>query len=120
VRWKQQLTMFGVVDAAELDGPRECPVADALKIIGERWTLLAVRELKYGVHRFDQITRNTGASRDILADRLRKLEADGVVTRVRYCERPPRYEYHLTQAGQDLAPVLESLAGWGKRWARRP
>ena len=100
-------------------GPRDCPVADALKMIGERWTLLAVREMKYGVHRFDQIARNTGASRDILADRLRKLEADDIVTRIRYNEHPPRYEYHLTDAGKELAPVLESLGSWGQRWARR-
>ncbi len=99
-------------------GPRDCPVADALKIIGERWTLLAIREMRFGVHRFEQMVHNTGASRDILADRLRKLEANRVITRSQYCEHPPRFEYHLTKAGEELAPVLESLARWGSQWAR--
>ena len=97
--------------------PRPCSIAAALRIIGERWSLLAVRELTYGIHRFDQIAAFTGATRDILAARLRKLEAEGVVERRRYSEHPPRYEYHLTEAGQQLYPILRSLAEWGDRWA---
>jgi DNA-binding HxlR family transcriptional regulator len=97
--------------------PRPCSIASALKLIGERWTLLAVRELTYGIHRFDQIAAFTGATRDILAERLRKLEAEGIVERRRYSEHPPRYEYHLTEAGQELYPILRSLAEWGDRWA---
>ena len=100
--------------------PRACPMAAALQLLGERWTLLAVRELNYGVHRFDQIARFTGASRDILADRLRKLEEAGVVERRQYCEHPPRFEYHLTAAGTELRPVLLSLAEWGSRWTQQP
>jgi DNA-binding HxlR family transcriptional regulator len=95
-----------------------CPVASALELLGERWTLLAVRELNYGVHRFDQIAAYTGATRDILADRLRKLEQAGVVERTLYNEHPPRYEYHLTEAGKDLTPVLSSLADWGRKWTQ--
>ncbi|GAA5023663.1 winged helix-turn-helix transcriptional regulator [Actinopolymorpha pittospori] len=98
--------------------PRDCPIADALQIIGERWTLLAVREINYGVHRFEQIVANTGASRDILAARLRGLESAGVISRRQYSEHPPRYEYHLTAAGDELRPVLLTLAQWGLRWAR--
>ncbi|MCW2861993.1 MAG: putative HTH-type transcriptional regulator [Actinoallomurus sp.] len=101
-------------------GPRDCPIADALQIVGERWTLLAVREINHGVHRFEQIVGNTGASRDILATRLRKLENAGVITRRQYSEHPPRFEYHLTQAGEELRPVLVTLAGWGRRWAQEP
>jgi DNA-binding HxlR family transcriptional regulator len=97
--------------------PRPCSIAAALQVIGERWTLLAVRELGYGVHRFDQIAAYTGATRDILAGRLRKLEAQGVVERRQYSEHPPRYEYHLTQAGEDLFPILRSLGEWGDTWA---
>jgi DNA-binding HxlR family transcriptional regulator len=97
--------------------PRPCSIAAALRIVGERWTLLAVRELNYGVHRFDRIAAFTGATRDILAERLRKLEAAGVVERRQYSEHPPRYEYHLTEAGEELYPILRSLAEWGDRWA---
>lgn len=97
--------------------PRPCPIAAALGVIGERWSLLAIRELGYGVHTFDRIARFTGASRDILTDRLRKLEAAGVVERRPYSEHPPRFEYHLTAAGRDLLPVLLSLREWGARWA---
>jgi DNA-binding HxlR family transcriptional regulator len=97
--------------------PRPCPMAASLDILGERWTLLAIREMGYGVHRFDQIARFTGASRDILTDRLRKLEAAGVVERRRYSEHPPRFEYHLTEAGLEAGPILLALAQWGQRWA---
>ncbi len=97
--------------------PRPCPVAAALQVIGERWSLLAVREMSYGVHRFEQITKFTGASRDILTERLRKLEAAGVVERRQYSEHPPRYEYHLTTAGEQLRPVLLALSQWGSQWA---
>ena len=79
-----------------------------------------VRELDYGVHRFDRIARFTGASRDILADRLRKLEEAGVVERRQYSEHPPRFEYHLTAAGQELRPVLLALGEWGSRWTQQP
>jgi DNA-binding HxlR family transcriptional regulator len=98
-------------------GTRACSIAAALGILGERWSLLAVRELGYGVHRFDQIASFTGASRDILADRLRRLEAEGVVERRQYSAHPPRFEYHLTQAGRELLPILISLGQWGDRWA---
>ncbi|WP_240136612.1 winged helix-turn-helix transcriptional regulator [Streptomyces sp. MUM 178J] len=96
--------------------PRVCSIADALDLVGERWTLLAVRELSHGVRRFDRIVRNTGASRDILTARLRKLEAAGVVRRELYHERPPRYEYRLTAAGQELGDVLLTLMTWGDRY----
>lgn len=97
--------------------PRDCSIADALSILGERWTFLAIRELVYGSHRFEQIVGYTGVSRDILTDRLRKLEEHGVIERRRYSEHPPRFEYHLTPAGQELVPVLMSLAKWGSKWA---
>ncbi len=97
--------------------PRPCSVAAALAVIGEKWSLLAIRELAFGVHRFDAIARNTGAPRDILTSRLRRLEAAGVLEKRQYMERPARFEYHLTQAGEELRPVLLSLAQWGDRWA---
>jgi DNA-binding HxlR family transcriptional regulator len=96
---------------------RPCSVAAALDIVGERWALLVIREIGYGVHRFARIAGYTGASRDMLADRLRKLESAGVVERRQYNEHPPRFEYHLTEAGQELFPVLLALREWGDKWA---
>ncbi|MFJ2645549.1 winged helix-turn-helix transcriptional regulator [Streptomyces sp. NPDC087420] len=96
---------------------RPCSLAASLDVLGERWSLLAIREMGYGVHRFGRIAGYTGASRDILADRLRKLEAAGVIERRQYSEHPPRYEYHLTEAGRELHPVLLSLFQWGDKWA---
>ncbi|MCG6499694.1 helix-turn-helix domain-containing protein [Kitasatospora sp. A2-31] len=95
---------------------RPCSIAAALHVVGEKWALLAVRELFYGNHRFDRIARNTGAPRDRLTARLRALEEAGVVERRAYSERPPRYEYHLTEAGRDLAPLIHALRAWGDRW----
>ncbi|MEU5877665.1 helix-turn-helix domain-containing protein [Spirillospora sp. NPDC047279] len=99
--------------------PRECSVADTLQIVGERWTLLVIRELLYGVRRFDGIARNTGASRDILAARLRKLEAAGIIRRELYNAHPARYEYHLTEPGRELSDVLSTLMKWGDRHLHR-
>jgi DNA-binding HxlR family transcriptional regulator len=96
---------------------RPCSVAAALGVIGEKWSLLVIRELAFGVHRFDAIARNTGAPRDILTNRLRRLEAAGVLEKRPYQERPLRFEYRLTRAGHELRPVLLSLAQWGDRWA---
>ena len=95
-------------------------MAAALNVLGEKWALLVIRELAYNVHRFDSIAKNTGAPRDILTSRLRRLEAAGVVEKRQYHDRPVRFEYHLTEAGNELRPVLLSLAQWGKRWAAEP
>lgn len=96
---------------------RPCSLAGALDVLGERWSLLALREIGYGVHRFARIAGYTGASRDILADRLRKLEAAGVIERRLYSEHPPRHEYHFTEAGRELFPVMLALSQWGDKWA---
>jgi DNA-binding HxlR family transcriptional regulator len=92
---------------------RECSVARTLEIVGEKWTLLVVRELLWGNRRFDGIVARTGGSRDILASRLRKLEQHGLVERVPYQERPVRYEYRLTSLGASLQPVVNVLREWG-------
>jgi DNA-binding HxlR family transcriptional regulator len=96
--------------------PRPCKIADALTVVGDRWSLLIIRELHFGVHRFDEIKANTGAPRETLASRLRKLEAEGVIARRPYQERPVRYEYLLTEAGEALSPVLNSLRQWGEKF----
>ncbi|SDY42063.1 DNA-binding transcriptional regulator, HxlR family [Amycolatopsis xylanica] len=94
---------------------RECSIANALEVIGERWSLLALREVFFGVRRFDQIAQNTGASRDILATRLRKLVDAGLLEKKQYELHPPRFEYVLTDAGRSLNLVLLQLMHWGDR-----
>jgi DNA-binding HxlR family transcriptional regulator len=101
---------------ASLPG-RPCSIAAALRLIGDKWSLLVIRELVFGNHRFDQIATNTGAPRDRLAARLRELQAANLVSRRRYSEHPERFEYHLTEAGRELGPVLQALRRWGDRWA---
>jgi DNA-binding HxlR family transcriptional regulator len=98
-------------------GPRVCGIADALQVVGDRWALLALRELGFGVTRFNDIQVNTGAPRASLTARLRALEEAGLVERRRYSAHPPRDEYLLTQAGRDLGPALRELRTWGERYA---
>jgi DNA-binding HxlR family transcriptional regulator len=98
-------------------GPRACGIADALELVGERWSLLVLRELALDVTRFNDIRHNTGAPRETLTARLRTLEDAGVITRRQYSAHPPRDEYLLTEAGQALIPVLRSLRKWGEQYA---
>ena len=100
---------------ADLPG-RPCSIARALDLIGEKWALLAIREISFGNRRFNEIARNTGAPRDRLAARLRSLIDAGILERREYQATPPRAEYHLTAAGRDLTPVLRALLTWGDRW----
>lgn len=95
---------------------RQCSIANALAVVGERWSLLAIREIFFGNRRFDEIARHTGASRDILAARLKSLVAAGVLEKRQYEAHPPRYEYTLTEAGHALQPVLLTLMDWGDRY----
>jgi len=88
-------------------------VAAALEVIGEKWSLLVVRELILGANKFNDIAANTGAPRDILTARLRRLEELGVIEREEYSSRPPRYAYVLTKKGRDLRPVVMALKHWG-------
>jgi DNA-binding HxlR family transcriptional regulator len=106
------------VKPAMLAGVRACPIADALDVIGDRWSLLVMREIGFGVHRFNDIQRHTGMPRDRLAARLRALEQAGIITRRPYSEHPPRHEYLATSAGQALIPVLQALRQWGEEHAR--
>jgi DNA-binding HxlR family transcriptional regulator len=85
--------------------------------VGERYSLLIVRELSRGVTHFNEIRDRTGAPRETLTNRLRKLEEVGVITRRRYSKHPPRDEYLLTDAGSALDPVLASLRQWGEQYA---
>jgi DNA-binding HxlR family transcriptional regulator len=93
--------------------PRECSVARTLEIVGEKWALLAVREVFLGNRRFDEMVRRIGAPRDTLAARLRSLVGAGILERRQYSDHPARYEYRLTTAGQELYPVILTLMRWG-------
>lgn len=93
-----------------------CSVARALELIGERWTLLIVRDAFLGVRRFDDFQRSLGVSRGILTDRLARLIEAGILERRLYHERPSRYEYRLTEKGRDLWPATVALAKWGDRY----
>lgn len=94
-----------------------CSVARALEVVGERWTLLVLRDLLLGLRRFDELQADLGVARNVLSARLEKLEALGVVRRVPYSERPLRHEYRLTDAGRDLWPTVHALMSWGDRHA---
>jgi DNA-binding HxlR family transcriptional regulator len=98
------------------EDPRQCSGAAAMAVIGERYSSAILREILFGVHRFDGIARNTGAPRDVLTTRLRTLVHAGIVERVPYNEHPPRYEYLMTRAGVDLLPLLLTSMHWGERW----
>jgi DNA-binding HxlR family transcriptional regulator len=93
-----------------------CSIARTLSVVGDRWTLLVLRDAFLRVRRFEHFQTNLGITRHRLADRLRKLVAHGILERVRYQERPPRWEYRLTPKGLDLYPVIAALVGWGDRW----
>jgi DNA-binding HxlR family transcriptional regulator len=92
-----------------------CSVAGSLEVIGERWTLLVIRDAFMGARRFEEFQRRTGVARNILTARLNRLVEEGILRRVPYQERPPRYEYRLTDKGLDLWPVIVSLVQWGDR-----
>lgn len=92
-----------------------CPVARALSVIGDRWTLLIVRDCFLGKSRFDEFQASLGVTRHLLSDRLKRLVALGVLEKNPYQARPVRYDYRLTDKGQDFAPALVGLKDWGKK-----
>ena len=94
----------------------ECAIAQALGVVGDWWTLLVVRDVAGGVHRFDALQAELGVSRKVLTERLKALVDHGVLEKRLYNERPPRHEYHLTAAGHGLLPVLVALQDWGSRY----
>ena len=94
-----------------------CSIAGALEVVGERWSLLIVRDVFLGLRRFDQMQADLGIARNVLQARLSKLIDEGVLERRLYQERPPRYEYRLTEKGLDLWPTVVALMQWGDRYA---
>ena len=100
---------------------QNCSIARALEVVGERWTLLIVRDAFLGLRRFDEFQERLGIARNVLADRLNRLVDEGILERVRYNERPERFEYRLTRKGRDLVPALVSLRQWGDKYrSERP
>ena len=97
-------------------GEQDCSVARTLSVVGDRWTLLVLREAFFRVRRFEDFQRRTGAPRPILAERLKELVDHGVLERRPYGNHPDRFEYRLTDKGLDLYPVIVSLMTWGDHW----
>lgn len=93
-----------------------CSVFRALEVLGERWTMLVIREAFFGTRRFEDFQRNTGMARNILSSRLQGLVGHGILVRKQYQDRPARFEYRLTQKGLDLYPALIALMTWGDRY----
>jgi DNA-binding HxlR family transcriptional regulator len=97
-----------------------CSIAQTLDIVGEWWTLLILRNIFYGVHRFDSLRRHLGISRKILTNRLNTLVDNEILERVQYRKKPARHEYRLTDRGRDLFPLIVLLMDWGNRWLMDP
>jgi DNA-binding HxlR family transcriptional regulator len=96
---------------------QNCSIARTLEVVGERWSILIVREAFLGIRRFDEYQRRLGIARNVLQARLERLVEEGIMRRELYQERPPRYEYHLTSKGVDLWPTVVALLKWGDRHA---
>lgn len=97
-----------------------CSLARSLDAVGEPWSFLILRNVFYGIRRFDPLRRSLGISRKVLAERLGTLVERGILERREYQNRPPRSEYRLTPMGVDLFPVLMTLSRWGDRWLAGP
>jgi DNA-binding HxlR family transcriptional regulator len=94
-----------------------CSIARALEAVGDRWTMLVIRDAFVGIRRFDEFQERLGIARNVLTDRLSRLVDEGILEKSEYQERPQRFEYRLTAKGIDLFPVLISLMKWGDRHA---
>ncbi|HEU5154166.1 MAG TPA: helix-turn-helix domain-containing protein [Gemmatimonadales bacterium] len=99
------------------DRRSDCPIACSLDLIGDRWTLLIVRDLFRGKKRFSEfLASDEGIKTNILTDRLKRLEEAGLVQRAPYQKHPLRYDYYLTSQGRDLSPVLSAIFAWGRAY----
>lgn len=94
----------------------QCSIAGALELIGDKWAFLVIRDLSFGLHRYDALQSSTEIPAATLSARLKHLTVSGIVQRVRYQEHPPRDEYRLTQKGEGLWKVCVSLREWGDQW----
>ena len=95
-----------------------CPIAKTLDLLGDRWTLLVVRDLLKGKTKFKEFAESLeGIPLNLLADRLKLLESNGIIEREFYCAHPPRAEYRLTDKGRALGPVVRSISVWGRKYS---
>ena len=98
----------------------DCPVATTVQLIGNKWKLLIIRNLLSRPWRFNELQRNLeGISQKVLTDSLRSMEADGIITRTVYPEVPPRVEYALSELGESMRPILDSMQAWGENYKAR-
>lgn len=97
-----------------------CSVAKTLDIIGEWWTLLILRDVFYGVRRFEGLRTHLGISRKVLTSRLGRLTDENILKKSLYQNQPPRYEYRLTKKGLELLPILLTIMNWGDKWKSEP
>jgi DNA-binding HxlR family transcriptional regulator len=93
-----------------------CSIARSVDLLGDWWTPLVLREAFLGLRRFDDMQRSLGIGRNVLTQRLKRLVEEGMLDRVRYQEKPDRYEYVLTDKGRDFYPVLSAMISWGDKW----
>ena len=98
------------------EGKSDCSIDSTLSVIGDRWTMLILRDLFRGVRRFEQLRLDLGIAKNILSDRLNKLHKAGIIQQQQYQKNPVRNEYLLTDKGRDLSPSLIALMHWGDRW----
>ncbi len=95
----------------------ECPVATTVQLIGNKWKLLIIRNLRMRPWRFNELQKNLdGISQKVLTDSLRSMEADGLITRTVYAEVPPRVEYSLSELGETMRPILDAMEAWGNSY----
>lgn len=97
-------------------GALPCSMARSLALLGDRWTLMVLRNVFMGMRRFDDFQTQLGITRHVLSDRLGRLVEHGVLKKEPYQQRPLRHEYRLTEMGRDLYPVLQALNAWGDKW----
>src|SRR6266852_9846468 len=96
-------------------GEMQCPIARSLERVGEWWSILILRDALHGLSRFDQFQKSLEIAPNMLTRRLNALVEAGLLERRRYSDRPPRYEYVLTEAGRDFRPVLWAFVAWGNK-----
>lgn len=97
-----------------------CPVATTVQLIGSKWKLLILRNLRMRPWRFNELRRNLeGVSQKVLTDSLRAMEDDGIITRTVYPEVPPRVEYALSPLGESMGPILNAMAKWGEEYKKQ-
>jgi DNA-binding HxlR family transcriptional regulator len=112
---KERDRSWGIMRWNEID-TMTCSIARTLSVVGDRWTMLIIRDVFLGIRRFDSMQRDLRLTPHRLSDRLRKLVRDGILMRVEYEKHPRRFEYRLTEKGVDLYPLIVTMIEWGDRW----